>query len=298
MIALNALINKQEGVSISKQAGVDGYAQWVWATENGIVYPAVTQKSNSFGNGDLLTDSDGNQDHIIIDSSGWINFDVVASSPVPEYWGEGDGNFRGEIRRVPWAASLRPGTNLVPLGTEQWIGFRYRFNDSYVIDTHADWIFWQNMAAGPSDSPMMELLVIRDGQFTGHDAGEIYLANRGQSPTLYTPLGITPVAGDKLDIVLHIIFDNNDTDGLIEIWINRDQVYSDNIRNTIQGEDYGGNNKFGIYKSFWRNQFDIDESANVGVSSISTSMGNLRILQYNANDPVRTGDEYNMVKPI
>ena len=45
-----------------------------------------------------------------------------------------------------------------------------------------DWLFFQVHHAIVGDSPHMELMVIKDGQFNGHDAGELYVVNNANYP--------------------------------------------------------------------------------------------------------------------
>jgi hypothetical protein len=160
-------------------------------------------------------------------------------------------NFRTEIRTAPWNIQNPPGT-------EEWFGWTYTLGDDYVIDQENEWLFWQVQPGVSGVSPHAEIMIINQHQYNGHAAGEIYVINKGNYPDNH-PTGITPKAGDKLDIVVHAIW-GDASNGHLQVWINGVSVYDKQVATIYAEYPWAGNAKWGIYKWPFRNADRVQKS--------------------------------------
>ncbi len=270
------------------RAGDTGLKTWCW---EGITLPEYSgSKGVSFSNGDLVIDSECYERQITKDGNR-LKFSVNPTAPEVGSWCSRNYNMRAEIRTAPW--DIRH-----PKGTEEWFGWSYTFGNDYIIDQNNQWLFWQVHHGVVGDSPHTELMVIKDGQFGGHSAGEIYVVNNAASGSaVYNPTGIIPTAGEKLDIVVHAIW-NTGSSGLLQIWINGQSVYDKQQVATIYSSSpWGGNAKWGIYKWPWADQSGVQASQQQGITHLETYMGALRIITRTPSDSDYGKDSYAEVVP-
>ncbi len=268
------------------KANESGLKTWCW---NDITLPTYSgTKGVSFSDDQLFIDSECNENALsIVDNQ--LHFFVDPNNPpVDTSWCERDFNMRAEIRTNSWNVKH-------PIGTEEWFGWSYAFGNNYIIDQNNEWLFFQVHPAIVGESPHMELLVNNDSQFSGHDAGEIYVVNKGNYPDNH-PTGITPVAGETLDIVVHAVW-GDESNGLLQVWINGQSVYDKQVRTIYAAYPWGGNAKWGIYKWPWADEAGVLASAAQGITSLETYMGPLRIITRKPGDIDYLTDSYSLVAP-
>jgi hypothetical protein len=199
---------------------------------------------------------------------------------------------RSEIRTMPWNVDHASGT-------EEWFGFSYTFGNNYKIDGTGNWLFWQVHEGSIGASPLLSLQI--DGRTaSSYDLGELVLVNAAQpignnNNSIYGT-NIVPVAGQTLDIVIHVIW-GNDSNGLWEVWINGALVHSLQAKTVRTANPVGGNAKWGIYKHKWRNQSGVDASAAIGVTDMEMFMGPLRIITRRPGDAGYGSNSYDEVAP-
>jgi len=267
------------------KAGETGLKIWCWENIDLPVYSG--SKGPAFNNGELTIDSECNEQQVT-KVGNRLKFRVNPTTPEAGSWCEEEFNMRAEVRTSPWQVNH-------PSGTEEWFGWSYTLGNDYIIDKHNQWLFWQVHHGVVGDSPHTEIMVIKDGQFSGHSAGEIYVSNGADSPH-YIPTGITPKAGDKLDIVVHAVWDTG-SNGLLQVWINGQNVYDGQVATVYSSSPWGGNAKWGIYKWPWRNESGVQKSLEQGITHLETYMGTLRQITRRPGDPDYLKDSYSMVAP-
>jgi len=198
------------------------------------------------------------------------------------------GNYRKEIANDPWDSRT-------PLGTEEWIGWQYTFGADYLPDP-ADWLFFQSKPIdnGIPASPPVSLVVVSDGAY-GSTGGEIMVQNHANYPDNHLT-GVFPVAGQTLDIVMHIVHAQEDR-GLLQVWIDGALVYDKQVPTVLDNTPWGGNPKFGIYAWPWQRQSNIDASIAAGITKRTTYLGPLKIYRKRPGDPTYLADEYSTVAP-
>jgi len=217
-----------------------------------------------------------------------LYFKVNPTTPSAQSWCNANYNYRAEIRDTPSDPNH-------PLGTEQWFGFNYRFESDYIIDTANEWLLWQIHSGGGSPPLAIQIRPERNGQ----PDGMMWLANHAindGNQLVYTALQTVPTANTSLDIVIHLVSEIDST-GLLQIWINGSLVYDENVKTCYTAQPYGGYMKMGIYKWPWKNEPDVSASAVVGVTELNTSIGTLRTLKRNVDDPDYLKDAYDLVSP-
>jgi len=217
-----------------------------------------------------------------------IYFKVNPTTPEPQSWCGENFNYRAEIRDTPSDPNH-------PLGTEQWFGFNYTFGSDYKIDTVSEWGMWQVHSGSGSPPLQIQIRPARSGQ----PNGMMWLANHAindGSQIVLTSLNTVPTANTSLDIVIHLVSEIDST-GLLQIWINGSLVYDENVKTCYTNSAYGGYVKYGIYKWPWKNESDVNASAVVGVTELNTSIGTLRTLKRNVDDPDYLKDAYDLVLP-
>lgn len=276
----------EECITKGGKANESGLKKWCWSDMTLPNYSG--SKGKSFNDDQLTIDSECNENAVSI-VDGQLHFFVdPVNPPVDTSWCERDFNMRAEIRTNSWNVKH-------PMGTEEWFGWSYTFGNNYIIDNNNQWLFFQVHHAVVGDSPQMELMVIKDGQFSGHDAGEIYVVNNANNSE-YHPTGITPVAGETLDIVVHTIW-SDASNGLLQVWINGNQIYNKQVATVYEAHPWGGNAKWGIYKWPWANESGVQKSLEQGITSMETHMGPLRMITRKPGDTDYLTDSYNLVAP-
>ena len=129
----------------------------------------------------------------------------------------------------------------------------------------------------------------------GDVAGKILVVNNGNKYD-YNDTGITPVAGQKLNIVIHVIWADAST-GLLEVWIDDVNVYNKQVSTIDPDYPWGGNAKWGIYHHEWRNGEDVQKTLDQGITHVETFLGPLRVITRYPGDPDYGKDSYELVKP-
>lgn len=262
-----------------------GLKIWCWGD---IDFPKhIGNKGVAFNHNELTIDSECDESQVTKVGS-HLRFYVDPTNPEVGEWCSRNFNIRAEVRTSPWGVRH---TN----GTEEWFGWSYTFGTDYVVDKNNQWLFWQVHHGVVGDSPHTELTVIKDGQFNGHSAGEIYVVNAANESE-YHPTGITPKGGEKLDIVVHAVWGDS-SNGLLQVWINGQSVYDKQAATIYSEHPWGGNAKWGIYKWPWTNENGVKQSQQQGITHLETFMGPLRVITRKIDDPEYGTDSYNLVAP-
>lgn len=267
------------------QAGESGEKVWCW--ENHAIPDYKNSKGVTFGNGQLRVDSECYEKQVTI-TGNQLKFRIEPSRPITNTNCSRDFNMRAEVRTSPW--DVRHGQ-----GTEEWFGWSYTFGNDYVIDKKNQWKFFQVHNGIVDTSPQIGLEVINEDQFNGHGAGEIYVTNSTTAQN-YTPTAITPVAGQTIDIVVHVIWGDN-SNGLLQVWIDGNKVYDRQISTVYSNQPWAGNAKWGIYKWPWSNSQGVQSSLEQGINHLETSMGSLRMITRKPGESDYGTDSYQRVAP-
>ena len=263
-----------------------GHKVWCWGD---ISIPDYSgSKGVGFSNKELYVDSECYEKQVTVDGNR-LRFRVDPTDPNVGNWCTEDFNMRAEIRTAPWDVR-HPG------GTEEWFGWSYTFGDGYVIDKNNQWLFFQVHNGVRGLSPHVELMVVKDGQFNGHNAGEIFVVNNATGGSKYNPTGITPRAGIKLDIVVHAIWGEG-SKGKFQVWINGNKVHDKQESTIYASEPWAGNAKWGIYKWPWRKEDGVVKSQQQGITHLETYMGTLRMITRRPGDADYGNDAYSLVAP-
>ena len=278
--------NNSNCVTNGGLAGDTGLKTWCW--ESVTLPQYFGSKGVSFSNGELVIDSECYEQQIT-KVGNQLKFRVNPTTPEVGSWCSRDYNMRAEIRTAPW--NIRH-----PKGTEEWFGWSYTFGNDYVVDQNNQWLFWQVHHGVVGDSPQTELMIIKDGQFNGHNAGEIYVVNNVTDGEKYNPTGIKPTAGQKLDIVVHVVWDDA-SNGLLQVWINGQSVYDKQVATVYSSSPWGGNAKWGIYKWPWASSNGVQQSQQQGITHLETFMGNLRIITRQPGNSDYLHDSFSLVAP-
>lgn len=257
----------------SSRANVYNFKCWCWVD---LEIPLGTDKSTDFAGIDLSTSSENSFNNVSIKGD-WLKFNVdpLKNASDPDY------NYRGEISDRPWPVDHAEGV-------EQWIGFKYKFSYDYKIDVEHPFIMYQSHNGTVGINPLISMWVV-SGEST-FSAGEINVVHTSTGTETFIPTGITPVANDILDVVIHIIW-GDENDGVYQVWINGNKVSDFQGRTVLSSDPRGGNSKFGIYKWRWGDLANINESASNGITDLTTYMGSLRMISRAANDPLIGVDE-------
>lgn len=215
---------------------------------------------------------------------------VDANVPVDPAVSSAQYHYRAEFTEWPWRINL-------PEGTEQWFGWSYYFSADYVRGVTAITIF-QNHAAAVSDShPLFQLELSRPGQIKGALGGEIQVVNICSEPKVRKLTAFRPKPGDRVDIICHVVY-GRDAKGLLEFWINGVQVHSQVGSNIFAApENWGGNNKWGIYHHSWTDPLKVQMDIAAGHTKFELMMGNLRQITRAPSDPAYLSNSKSMVDP-
>lgn len=255
---------------------------WRWDT---ITIPPYTYPdATAFGNGLFVNTA---YDTMGVSITGdRMRFNLNPIDPPPPSDSLSPNNYRSEIRTAPWNIDH-------PLGTEQWIGWRYYFPDNYVIDSTSPITIYQNHPGIRGLSPMIELEIAAFERPYPAQGGEIQVVNVNER--IVYP--VRPMAGDSLDVVIHIVF-GLENEGLTQVWLNG-ELYHDKIEQTVYTDyPWGGNNKWGIYHhTFYYSPEDVKSSIDAGAGSMELLMGPLRLMTRTPNHLDYKLDGYDLVKP-
>ena len=112
-------------------------------------------------------------------------------------------NYRSEIREEPSDVDHQ-------LGTEQWYGWDYTFENNYKADAFNEWIMWQVHGSFKiPENPLVSLWIAKENMARHTNrAGEIFVVNAAirTGKAKYVPTGIVPQAGRTISIVIHLIW--------------------------------------------------------------------------------------------
>ncbi len=222
--------------------------------------------------------------------SGKFRMVVDSQVPVDPQVSSAQYHFRSEFTEWPWQINL-------PEGTEQWAGWSYFFPTDYIYSVQPVSIF-QNHAGGSYPDPAFQLELTYAGQLEGAIGGEIQVINDTSVPMVRKMTKFRPKPGDRIDIVLHVVHARG-SNGLLEFWINGTQVHSQ-IGNTIwpAPENWGGNNKWGIYHHTWTDPANVQLDIAAGHKKFALGMGNLRQITRSPSDPNYRKDSRAAVDPV
>ena len=243
----------------------------VWNWENYEVPENTWPKGTSFAKKSLMIDAHFSPGGV--SRSGdklrfYLNPLVPECPPGATY----DFNMRSEIRTIPWQIQH-------PLGTEQWIGWRYIFGSNYRIDPTSPIIIYQNHPGIRGEGPMFNLEIAALNRPRPALGGEIQGVNRSADQRIVYPP--RPRAGDTLDVVVHVVFDQGEN-GLLQVWLN-DTLQFDHQGSTVLAQyPWGGNNKWGIYHHTHRYEKDVLSSRAAGVTDVEIIYGAPKITTTNS----------------
>ncbi len=266
------------------KADDSGFKSWCWQDVN---LPSGVPGDDNFSNTELVISSECNPGQVTNDGNR-LRFSLNPTSPEPQSWCSNSFNMRAEIRTAPWRVNH-------PIGTEEWFGWSYTFGDNYKIDKINPWLFFQIHEGTTGKTPMIALWCTSENGAGGVSAGEIIVSNTtgGQ---VYSTTGVRPQAGQTIDVVIRVIY-GDETNGLLQIWIDGNKVHDVTRRTVHSFNPVGGNAKFGIYKWPWRQASGVQSSAQQGINSLETFMGPLRIITRKPGDPDYKKDSYQEVAP-
>ena len=278
------VINETECFTNGGLSGDEGLKQWCWSDLAQEINSAGSQ--SGFSNSQLAKSVHYNASGVFV-QNGRLNFKLNPTNPSSSRL-----NFRQEIRDNP--ADVRH-----PIGTEQWWGFDYSFDDDYIAD-ELPWIMWQTHGYDSFPTNPMTALELAPTNYlgNGNQRGELFISNSAfnTSNPKKTRTGIVPVAGQKLKIVIQLVWGDNNT-GLFKVWIDDVLVYNEQERTVYVEKPEGGYWKIGIYKWRWQSQSNVNISANLGIHELHTSIGPLKVIKKSPTNPSYLTNEFNTVRP-
>ena len=285
-------VNGDSDLRIRCKAG-GGFAhdpgQKIWCWSN-LDIPSGAPGDKDFGGGQLWVSAECSPNQITTVGNR-LRFYLNPTTPEASSWCNNNYNMRAEIR-------TSPGRIQHPVGTEEWFGWSYTFGNGYKVDRENDWLFFQAHSGNSGETPMIALKLVKQNGGGSGNAGEIHIKNNtvGSSGAIY-PTGVKPLAGQTVDIVMHIVWGDGDT-GHLQVWLNGNKVHDKRERTVRASYPYGGNAKFGIYKSGWRNGASVQKSLDQGIDHLETFMGSLRMITRGTRDLGYGNNSYSEVEPI
>lgn len=273
-----------EGYNVPLSTDASNVKTWNWSQ---ITIPAYNWPNGvAFGNG-LFTDVIADPEGVKIEN-GLLRFWVDPINPTPPTELDSPYNYRSEIRTRPWNIEH-------PIGTEQWIGWRYHFGENYKIDPTSPITIYQNHPGVPDMDPLFELEIAAFDRPDPAVGGEIQVVNAPNNDRVVYP--VRPLAGQTLDVVVHVIYGRG-TEGLLQVWLNGELYYWERGSTVYAEHLFGGNNKWGIYHHTFNNSpSDVQASIEAGVESVEILMGNLKMLTRSPGDFEYATNAYDLVKP-
>lgn len=270
------------------KANETGLKTWCW--EDITIPTGETTGRDSFSNGELALNIQCTPNQVYKEGNR-LKFVLNPTNPSAASWCPENFNMRSEIRTMPWNVDH-------PSGTEEWIGFNYGFGDNYIADPTNNWVFYQAHEGTLGASPLLSLQI--DGrEASSYETGEIVIVNASQMGSKNSIYGtnIVPKAGENVDVVIHVIWGDDNT-GLLEVWLNGIKTLDLQKTRTVRiSSQVGGNSKFGIYKHTWRSEAGVQSSASKGVTQVETSMGPLRMITRKFGDTRYRQNSYAEVSP-
>jgi len=225
--------------------------------------------------------------HAVTNAGNKLRFYLDPIRPTPPPEADNRFNMRAEIQTEPWDVQH-------PLGTEQWLGWRYTFGDNYRIDPTAPIVIFQNHPRVPGHPPLFSLEIAAYHRPTPAVGGEIQVINDVEEDRIVYP--VKPMAGDQLDVVIHVVFGLEDS-GKLQVWLNGTLYYDFSGATVYEGYEWGGRNKWGIYHHLHRDSTAVANSLAAGVPDMELFMGPLKMIQRDSSDPEYLQDAYLRVRP-
>ncbi|CAM3399311.1 heparin lyase I family protein [Zobellia roscoffensis] len=264
-----------------------GLKVWCWGD---VEIPDYSSKVGIlFSNGELKINSECFEKQVSKEGS-LLKFSVNPTYPEVGNWCSNEFNMRAEISTEPWRINH-------PIGTEEWFGWSYGFGDNYIIDRENPWAFFQVHEGTAGKTPLIALWSVNEGGAGSGNAGEVLVVNNcDDSKSTYYSTGIIPKASQTLDIVMHVIW-GDENNGLLQVWIDGAKVVDERKRTVRASNPVGGNAKWGIYKWPWRNDDNVQKSRGLGITKLETFMGPLRIITRMPEDLEYKRDSYALVVP-
>jgi len=222
-------------------------------------------------------------------ANGKLRIMVDSQVPVDPNVSSAKYHYRAEFTEWPWHINLAEGT-------EQWVGWSYYFSNDYVRGVTPISIF-QNHAGGTNPYPAFQLELAKPNQLPGALGGEVQVINNCSSPKVRKLTSIRPNPGDRIDIICHVVH-ARDGNGLLEFWINGIKIHSQ-VGSTIYPapENWGGNNKWGIYHHQWTDPSNVQLDIAAGHTRFELLMGNLRQITRSPGDPEYLSDSKAAIDP-
>ncbi len=267
-------------------AGDTGLKTWCW---NDVpVASGQPGVDTHFSDRQLVIDAECNS-YQVTNQRDRLRFRLDLNQP-PASWCTNAYNFRAEVRTAPWRINHENGT-------EEWFGWSYTFGDEYIADKENPWALFQVHEGTVGESPMVSIAASEENGPGSGVAGELHIVNATGEPfNTYDATGVVPTAGQKIDIVVHVVW-GDDNIGLMQVWMDGEQVYSEQTRTVHPFNPVGGNAKFGMYKWWWRGQQGVQDSLDLGIDHMEAFMGPLRILTRQVDDPDYLKNSYQAVAP-
>jgi len=217
-----------------------------------------------------------------------IRFYVAPSYPPTPAGGGSPHNYRSEIHTMPW--EIRH-----PLGTEQWMGWRYTFGENYVIDPTSPITIFQNHPGIRGESPQFELEIAALDDPRPAIGGEIQIVNAANGDRIVTP--VKPEAGETLDVVIHVVYGEG-SKGAMQVWLNGELYYDEAVSTVYTPYPFGGNNKWGVYHhTFNDSPTDVEASIAAGSGIVELFMGPLRMITRSTDSPHYLKNAFDLVRP-
>lgn len=268
------------------RAGDTGLKTWCW--KDLPVASGHRGVDTGFADGQLATDAECRL-YQVSNQGNRLGFRLDLNLP-PESWCNNNYNLRAEIRTSPWTVAHE-------LGTEEWFGWSFTFGDEYIADKENPWALFQVHEGTIGESPMVSIAANEEGGPGSGVAGELHIVNAtGEPHNTYDATGVVPMAGQKIDFVVHVVW-GDESNGLMQVWMDGEQVYSAQTRTVHPLNPVGGNAKFGMYKWAWRTQEGVQASLDQGIDHMEAYMGPLRILTRRPDDPDYLKNSYQDVAP-
>ncbi|WP_289063692.1 heparin lyase I family protein [uncultured Zobellia sp.] len=264
-----------------------GLKVWCWGD---IEIPEYSSKVGvPFSNGQLKINSECYEKQVSKDE-GFLKFSINPTYPEVGNWCSNAYNMRAEISTEPWKVNH-------PIGTEEWFGWSYTFGKDYIIDKESPWAFFQVHEGTAGKTPLIAMWSVNENGAGSGSGGEILVVNNStDGKSIYYSTGIIPKASQTLDIVMHVIW-GDENSGMLQVWIDGAKVVDKQERTVRASNPVGGNAKWGIYKWPWRNANNVQKSRNLGISKLETYMGPLRIITRKPDDLEYKKNSYSVVAP-
>lgn len=269
------------------KANESGLKEWCW--KNFTITKYSGRKGSNLIKGQLKLNSECSENQISI-VDGQIRFGVNPQKPKPAKWCSKEYNYRAELSTAPWPVNQEKGT-------EEWFGWTYTFGDNYSIDSKVPWLFFQIHEGTTGLPPQVALWCMNNKGPGSGKPGEIHVVNNASAyKNQYSPTGVTPLAGQTVSIVVHVVYGDS-YNGLLEVWLDGRKVHGRNVRTVRASNEVGGNAKWGIYKWRWSDSKGVEQSLLQGINHLETFMGPLKIVTRKPGELNYLDDAYQMVAP-